>query len=135
MLKFENEVYVNGVKTNDLTKIVTNLDKYFEKLQKKLDEIGEIVVSGIKEGIMSRNYPGGDMDVQRGGTPLYNTGQLYNSITKQRVNGEEVDVFINGNRSKIGMYQQQKGREFWGIYESTEQKINQLLQQIVSDTN
>ena len=133
MFRLDCDLTVNGkpAKFSEYSKEL--YDKYFKTLQKKLDDIGEIVVEGIQSGIINRDYPGGELDVKRGGIPLYNTGQLYNSLTKIRINDSEVDVYINGDRSKIGMYQQQKGREFFGIYESTETQIENLLKNIVSD--
>lgn len=133
MLKLNIDTYVNNTKTQDFEKIGYTYEKYFKNLQSKLDEIGQIVVEGIQEGILNRSYPGGNIDVKRGGTPLYLTGELYRSIVKQKVNDSEVDVYIQGNRSKIGMYQQNNGREFFGIYQNTEQQIDNLLKEIVSD--
>lgn len=141
MLKFNIETIVDSNKTNDFSKVYDDRFKnYFEILSKRLDELGNIVAEGIKENITSRNYPGGSIDVQRGGTPLYDTGELYNSIAKSRINDTEVDVYINGDRSKIGLWQHKgeyKGgvaREFWTITQPIQDKINEMLEQIFSNS-
>ena len=138
MLKLDFTIEVDGKQIRNYSQLYDNrFEKYYRTLEAKLDELGEIVIEGIRENIMSREYPGGDIDVKRGGIPLYNTGQLYNSITKSKINAEEVDVFIEGNRSPIGLWQYlgtYKGghkREFWDINQSVENKINEILNQII----
>lgn len=133
-LQFTTETTVNGVVQTDLTKITEVYDAYFKNLQKKLDDIGKIVVAGIRENISTRNYEGGFKPVHnKSGTPLIDTGQLYNSIISERIDDGEVDVFINGDRSIVGSKQWELGRHFFTIERNTQARIDEILKMVMSE--
>lgn len=147
MVEIKFTTLVDGKNVQDIS---IPLVDYFDKLKlnvtEKLGQLADIVNQGVKDNIDSGTDIYGKAFakltpstlLRKKGTILKESGALYNSINTQKVNNDLYEVFVNGNRSNIGLYLQQgrvdmKAREWFGISPITENKIDNFLQSIMND--
>ncbi|MBE2228252.1 MAG: hypothetical protein IAE93_12940 [Ignavibacteria bacterium] len=107
----------------------------------QLKRIAEAVKEGIEKNISTaQKYSGGSVaplkpsTVKKKGSsrPLFQTGQLLNSVTLTQISDNIYEVFISSNRSEIASYlhfgtQRMQARPFFGISESVSKRIDEII--------
>lgn len=138
---FNLTTYVNGSETQDFTVIADLFDTKLKSTFEVLDELAEIIKIGILQNLNSGlNYDGSPVASDKESTirkkghsnVFFDSGSLYDSIEKQKINDAEYGIFVSANRSKVAQYLQtgtsnMVSRPFFGIGGNMESKITDVL--------
>jgi len=137
MLKISINTIIDGKEIQNYDEyIIGKIQNYEKSIFNKIENIAESIQQSIQNHLETgTSIYGGNVAPNKKGTRIfYETGTLFNSLRRQKINNG-YEIFLDSARSEIGKYLQQgrknmPARPFFGIDDIILNKITQELQSV-----
>lgn len=144
MLNADLKIFVEGkefTSDNWVSQTIQDIRKFSTVNPSQLKRIAEAVKEGIEKNISTgQKFSGGNVAPLKQSTitkkgfsrPLFETGQLLNSVQMNQISENAYDVFISSNRSVIASYlnfgtERIPERPFFGVSSAVQKRIDEIL--------